>query len=407
MGKKRIALITVAISFSYAAGYVAKTVLSGIMPLIVEVGVFTKKDLGAMGSAFMLAYGFGQLVNGIIGDILNPKRLIMAGLIGGGLVTFFFPYVQYASLAIFLWGLCGFFCSTLWGPLSKIVAENMETRIARILMLFLTAASITGSMLAYVVCAVVSNWETAFFVSGIYMIATSVLWYLIITLLEKRKQISYKTKRDKLLEGQKGLGINARYLVNHAIIPVTIAIMLNSIIRNAASFWIPTYIKEAFEVKASFSSAIIIVLPIVNLVGTIISYKMLPLFKENEHTLSACLFGFSSIMFILILLLGNVMSIAITAMFLASAAMSGVCNLLFSVYVLRFSKTGRTSGIAGSLDFAAYMMASLANTLIGFWVEKFGWSFVILTWCIATVAGIAASVVSHRLVANKDFNIHQ
>jgi sugar phosphate permease len=239
------------------------------------------------------------------------------------------------------------------------------------------------------------------------MIATSVLWYLIITLLEKRKQISYKTKRDKLLEGQKGLGINARYLVNHAIIPVTIAIMLNSIIRNAASFWIPTYIKEAFEVKASFSSAIIIVLPIVNLVGTIISYKMLPLFKDNEHTLSACLFGFSSIMFILILLLGNVMSIAITAMFLASAAMSGVCNLLFSVYVLRFSKTGRTSGIAGSLDFAAYMMASLANTLIGFWVEKFGWSFVILTWCIATVAGIAASVVSHRLVANKDFNIHQ
>ena len=33
-----------------------------IMPLIVEVGVFTKKDLGAMGSAFMLAYGFDNLL---------------------------------------------------------------------------------------------------------------------------------------------------------------------------------------------------------------------------------------------------------------------------------------------------------------------------------------------------------
>ncbi len=407
MGKKRIALISIAISLSYAAGYVAKTVLSGIMPLIVEVGVFSKKNLGAMGSAFMLAYGFGQLVNGIIGDILNPKRLILAGLIGGGLVTFFFPYIKYAYLAIFLWGLCGFFCSTLWGPLSKIVAENTETRIARILMLFLTAASISGSMLAYVICAVVANWKTAFFISGVIMIVISFLWYLIITFLEKKNQISYKTKRDKMLEGQKGLGINARYLVNHAIIPVTISIMLNSIIRNAASFWIPTYIKEAFEVKASFSSAIIIVLPIVNLVGTIISYKMLPLFKDNEHTLSACLFGFSSIMFMLILVLGEVMYVAITAMFLASAAMSGVCNLLFSVYVLRFSKTGRTSGIAGSLDFAAYMMASLANTLIGFWVDKFGWAFVILTWCLATVAGIAASFVSHKVVANKDFSIHQ
>ena len=405
--RNKVYLLTVAISLSYAAGYVAKTVLSGIMPLIVKVGDFNLEQLGDMGSAFMLAYGFGQLINGITGDILNPKKVILFGLAGGGLVTLFFPYITFAPLAVILWGLCGFFCSTLWGPLSKIVAENTEVKIARILMLFLTGASIFGSMLAYIICAIVTNWKTAFFASGIYMLVSSVVWYLIITILEKKNQISYKTKKDKALEGQKGEGISVKYLLNHAIIPVCIAIMLNSVIRNAASFWIPTYISEAFDTSASFASAIIIVFPIINLIGTILTYKMLPLFKDDEHKLSACLFGFSSLMFILILIFGDIMVVSILAMFLAGAAMSGVCNLLFSVYVLRFSKTGRTSGIAGSLDFAAYMMAALANYLIGIWVEAFSWNFVIASWCIVTIAGLVASFVSRKVLINKDFSIHQ
>lgn len=174
--------------------------------------------------------------------------------------------------------------------------------------------------------------------------------------------------------------------------------MLNGVIRNAVSYWIPTYISEGFGLSPQFSSAINIINPIISLVGTIITFKMLKFFKDDEHILCSVLFAFSALMYILILLFNNIMIINISAMFFSEAAMSGVCNILFSVYVLRFSNTGRTSSISGTLDFTAYMTSSLANKLIGSWTDKYSWGFVISGWFIVTLAGAVSSYISHLVI---------
>lgn len=385
----------VGISIAYTASYVAKTVLSGIMPSIITTGAFTKTELGDMGSAFMLAYGIGQLVNGIIGDLINPKKLIFTGLFGAGALVLLFPLFSNPAMLIVLWGLVGFLCSMLWGPLSKIVAENTENKVARILMLMLTAASILGKILAFIICALVSAWKNAFILAGIYIIFSSVFWFVIITYMEKKRLITYKSQLNK--EGQKGEDISFKYLVSKAFIPVMICIMLNGVIRNAVSNWIPTYITEEFGLSPAFSSAISIINPIISLVGTVITFRMLKVFNDNEHILSCMLFAFSAVMYLLILLFSQ-MVVNIASMFMAEAAMSGVCNILFSVYVLRFSATGRTSGITGTLDFSAYMTSSLANRLIGLWTDKYSWNFVITGWLIITVAGAVTSYISHLVI---------
>lgn len=215
--KNKAITLCIGISLAYAASYVAKTVLSGIMPSIIITGAFTKTDLGAMGSAFMLTYGVGQLINGIIGDLINPKKLIFTGLFGAGGLVLIFPLFSNAKLLILLWGLVGFLCSMLWGPLSKVVAENTENKIARVLMLSLTAASIFGKMLAFILCTVVSVWKNAFILSGIYIIVSSFIWYIIITYMEKRKLIIYKSKKSKTLEGQKGEDLSIKYLISKAL----------------------------------------------------------------------------------------------------------------------------------------------------------------------------------------------
>ncbi len=50
--------------------------------------------------------------------------------------------------------------------------------------------------------------------------------------------------------------------------------------------------------------------------------------------------------------------LSVGLLFFASAAMTAACNMIFSIYVLRFSGTGRLSGITGLLDFSAYIAAA-------------------------------------------------
>lgn len=396
--KKRLYSFAFVISFAYSAGYVARTVLSGIMPRLEAENIFELADLGYMGSAFLLMYGIGQLINGIIGDYINPKFMIFTGLTGAGFITYFFPFIKNPVYLILLWGFCGFLCSMLWGPMSKIVSENSNNNLARKLMLVLTGSSIVGSMISYIICALIGFWQLAFYLSGIYIIIASLFWLILMTKFENKGQIVYKIekttfKRNKKLKEKHDYS----FYLQMAIIPATISIMLNSVIRNAASYWIPTYIAQAFNISESFSATIVIILPVVNLLGAIGAFRILKYFKDDEHKLSSLLFLFAALMFVVMLIWPNVPAIAISAIFLAAASMAGVHNLLLAVYTLRFANTNKTSAVAGFLDSAAYLAAGVANIFIGLWIEEFSWIFVIGFWCIITALGFIASMVSSKI----------
>ena len=157
----------------YLGCYAGKTILSAISPYLQTNGIFTADEIGSMGSALFFAYGAGQLINGTLGDIISPKIMAFMGVMTSGVLVISLPFVPGFTFNTVVWAFIGFFCSMMWGPLTKIIAENSTGETGRKLMLALNASLVMGTLTAYSAAAVVSAflpWQAAFFIAGGIMI---------------------------------------------------------------------------------------------------------------------------------------------------------------------------------------------------------------------------------------------
>lgn len=385
---KRSVYIGVSCFVAYAACYLGRNILSAMMPLIIKNNTYGHNSLATMGSAFFITYGLGQLINGFIGNRVRAKFMVFTGLFLSGLLVILFPMICSTSLSLILWGVCGFLCSMLWGPLSRLVGENTREEAGRVILTLLTIASIAGTSITYVLAIISTNkdsWKTGFYTAGIILIVVSILWYTVISLLERKGFIKYKAP---VFTHEKTKNI-LKYLIANSILEMTAIAMLNGVIRNAVAFWIPTYITERFQASPSYAAAISSILPFINLGGTMISVYIAKKLKNNDKRILGIFFSFATVMFA-IMYFGNknAMLLNLIALFAASAAMTGACNIIFSYYILRFANTGKISSITGFLDFASYVSASGANILFSKLLSSFDWNFIVAIWAFTTLVGL-------------------
>ncbi|MCI7480034.1 MAG: MFS transporter, partial [[Pasteurella] aerogenes] len=77
----------------YAAYYLIRKNFSLAIPYLIDEYGFTKADLGMVGVALSLAYGFSKFIMGNVSDRSNPKYFITIGLLGSALVSLIFGLV--------------------------------------------------------------------------------------------------------------------------------------------------------------------------------------------------------------------------------------------------------------------------------------------------------------------------
>ena len=388
--------------------YAGKTILSAISPFLQTNGVFNADEIGSMGSALFFAYGAGQLINGTLGDYISPKVMAFMGVMTSGVLVMSLPFIPGFTFNMVVWAVIGFFCSMMWGPLTKIIAENSTGDTGRKLMLGLNASLVAGTLTAYLIASVVSayfKWQAAFFCAGGFMLVCGSTYFAILTYLEKKKIIvcsGIKSKGAKRAEPTEKLSF--ALTMKHALIPTVIYCMMNGFIRNAVSFWIPMYIKQTYGVSDAFASAITIILPIFNFMGTFLGVILLKakIFKGSEHILSATLFFVATLTFSVIVMLNGVsLALTVVCLVLASASMNSVCNLIYAVYVFRYKDTGRISTFTGALDCSAYIASGVGTKCIGLLVGSVGWNMTVLVWCVMALIG-GSSCVASSIICKKN-----
>ena len=142
--KKAICIGTLC-SVSYLAVYFARNILSAVSPQMIENGVFTNEQIGNISSIYFICYAVGQLINGAIGDKIKARYMISCGLLFAGVCNFIFSLISATpDIAIFVYGVTGFFLAMIYGPMTKVVAENTEPIYATRCSLGYTFASFFG-----------------------------------------------------------------------------------------------------------------------------------------------------------------------------------------------------------------------------------------------------------------------
>ena len=172
-------------SISYLGCYFARNVLSVVSPQMMESTIYTVEFIGALSTGYMVTYGFGQLVNGRIGDLIKAKYLVGGGLFFAGLCNLLLPFLKDPFSIVAIYSMSGFFLSMLYAPIMRAVSENTLPIYATRCSLGFSVASFLGAPLASLV-ALLFAWKKAFIVCGIILLLLGIFSFIFFTIFEKK-----------------------------------------------------------------------------------------------------------------------------------------------------------------------------------------------------------------------------
>ena len=154
---------------AYASIYLGRLNLSIAAPIMEQEELINAVQMGTLGSCFFFTYAFGQIINGYLGDRVNPKRMFSIGIIVAALCNILIGFGPSVPMIFLLWSINGYAQSMIWGPLLKILAYTYikEKERSRAAMILSTSIGV-GSVLAILISSIVleNGFEAVFWVAG-------------------------------------------------------------------------------------------------------------------------------------------------------------------------------------------------------------------------------------------------
>ena len=132
----------------------------------------------------------------------------------------------------------------IYGPMTKVVAENTEPKYATRCSLGYTFASFFGSPIAGI-AATLMVWNRVFTVSSISLFVMGLISLICFNCLEKSGIVKYhQFDREKT---DKSNGI--KLLIKHRIIKFTFISIITGVVRTTIVFWLPTYLSCISDIQ--------------------------------------------------------------------------------------------------------------------------------------------------------------
>ena len=197
-------------SVSYLAVYLARNVLSAVTPQILESGAFTTERIGELSSVYFI----------------KAKYMLSIGLAMAGVCNVLFSLLSQYPFATYLsYAMTGFFLAMIYGPMTKLVAENTEPIYATRCSLGYTFASFFGSPLAGVL-AVGMSWQGVFLVSSIGLVLMATVCFVLLHQFEKRGIVKYGQYKPPAKRSG-----SLKVLIQHRIVKFTLISILTGVVR--------------------------------------------------------------------------------------------------------------------------------------------------------------------------------
>lgn len=379
---------TVVIGFlcvlTYVITYYLRNMLSVFAPELLSSGAFTESRIALLSSTYMVFYALGQLLNGFLGDILAPRKMIFAGIFTAGLSVILFPLITIKAAEILLFALLGFGLSMVRGPLMKIITENTDRDGARKICVFFSAASFGGPMIAGVF-AILFSFKLAFIIAGALALVAVVISVAFIFSLEKKHEIAYrhteKISFSSILEVFK-IDKFFFYLAIACLVEIGTA---------SISFWIPTYLSVHLNFNSDLSNTIFTLISIFRACMPFVALAIFNATGQKDIGMMRIAFSLSTILFIVNIFVEN-RFLNVSVLILALMSISCCSALLWSIYIPGLGKTGRVSSVNGVIDCTGYIAAAVANLIFGNLVTNVGWNGILALWSSIGIIGVLATL---------------
>lgn len=373
---------------AYFTSYLGRLNYSSAMTVIIKETVLSKSQAGFISMTYFFAYGIGQLLNGFLGDKVNPRKMIFLGLSISGAANLIMGCFADFGIMAAVWCINGYAQAMIWPPIIRIFAEMLEEKTKLRFCINIISTQALGTLASYLLSAAViylNGWNGVFFVAAALLIAAALLWDI------KFRKIEKFSMEFGIEDGTKdGIKSSSRkvnqvpflsILTGSGILVILIPVIVHGVLKDGVTSWVPTYISETFLTSPALSILVTTVLPVINLTGAYAAQYLYQKWKKQETKTAACFFLAATVSLLCLWLFGS-KSLLLTVILLSviTASMMAVNTIFVNLLPLRFERAGRVSTVSGFLNSMAYLGCAISTFTIGIMVQNNGWKNTILSW---------------------------
>jgi sugar phosphate permease len=209
---KRFAwMMLLSFGLTYLFFYNGRQNINLVMTQMAEELGSTTAAMGVVSSALFWCYAFGQLVNGRLGALIGYKRFMMMGVIASAILNVVISFQHSVPVIAVLWGLNGFFQSTVWsnglGVLNKWWPKRERGFASGLTTAFSGVAQVV-TYLTILLCMELNpewGWRAGFrypMIPMVLMVLLAVTAFILSRLNKKMPEIEAKIAADAAAEAE-------------------------------------------------------------------------------------------------------------------------------------------------------------------------------------------------------------
>lgn len=374
----------------YAAYYFTRKNLPGAASALAADLHLTNTQLGLLGTLMYVTYGVGKFVNGVLGDHLNPRLLMAAGLLLSAACNVGFGLSSTITALAVFWALNGWFQSLGVPPCARLLASWYSTsERGSIWGLWNISHQVGGMGIAALsgVLLKLGGWQAAFFLPALLCAAVGLLmWERLRDTPAAMGLVSVGVYRnDPFLEAD-GRPLSdepetlrqilwGRVLTNPAVWLVSVMNLFVYIVRSGAFDWAPKYLIEVKHASAQTAGLITSGFELLGIPGSLLA-GVLSDRAFGGRRAPACL------LFLLITAAGLVAFYAVppghplldaAALSLVGFAIYGP-QFLVGVLVTDLASPKAAATAIGLTGLFGYAGSALSGVGIGYCIDRAGWA---------------------------------
>ena len=374
-------LVFLCILLGYTVVSMSKSTFASAMVFIVSEGTLTKLETGNITSVFYVSYALLQIVGGVAVDRFRPERFMTIGLVGAGLCNLVVYFTQNYAVLLITWAINGALQFGIWPAVFKItttmlVPEDRETSLAVVI-----SALPVGTLAAFVLAALVSEWRTSFLISAAALFLSALVFS--VGFAARRPdivEVEVKAPAARKDKERPTVGVYG-WLVASGLIFVLVIAFLRQALENGFRSLTPTMIAESYEsVSPSLATVLNLIILVASAGGTLLSHYLHTHLFRNEGVAFLALFSASLPLVAVSLLVGRVSYWAIVASLAAFVLLCSAASFFTTLVATGFNRLGKGGTVAGIMNALAALGISFANTVFTATAEATGWTVTAIVW---------------------------
>lgn len=387
--RKKVILMTMLFSAIYMVSYITRINYGAVIVDMVNETGFSKSLLSMAVTGSFVTYGAGQIISGICGDKFRPKALILYGLILSVLMNLLIPICKSPWQMTVVWCINGFAQAFMWPPLVKIMTAIFTTEDYNYSCVKVSWGASFGTIVIYLIAPLLItyfSWKSIFFFSALCGIAMIIVW--------QKVCVDVEPKSDKVNNpGQK----SEFAFFTPLMVFIMIEIILVGMIRDGVTTWVPSYLSETYNMSSASSILSGVVLPIFS----IICYQAAGWFYKRvfpSPIKSSMVFFAAGTVFgvIIVIFNGGNAAVSLISSAILAGCTHGINLMLVSMVPSYFRGSGKISMISGVLNSCTYIGSSISTYGMAKISEVFGWSSVLVLWCVIAAVGTVICLLCIR-----------